>query len=268
MPNFTLNELAHAYHGRVLAQGFGNADIKGAFEKAKEEGLYDRVEQRFGDGGSANVRAYAMTNPMECFAECSEAFFSTNDFFPFTREQLRKHDPDMFALLNTLWGETLNSSAAEKSESASSLQLPKHNGKPADHTKPVKVYILLGQSNMLGFGRVGPKETRGSLEFLVKEKGKYPHLVDDAGNWTTRQNVRYVHVMDQRGVAYKNLEKFGDVRNEWLPPTGSFGQELGFGHVMGHFHDEPVVLFKASIGNRSLGWDLLPPGSAALACAT
>jgi hypothetical protein len=38
------------------------------------------------------------------------------------------------------------------------------DGKAADHTKKVQVFILLGQSNMLGFGRVGPKETKGSHE--------------------------------------------------------------------------------------------------------
>lgn len=103
MPNFTLHELAHAYHDRVLPKGFDNEAIKSAFDNANAKGLYDRVEQRFGDGRSASVRAYAMTNPMEYFAECSEAFFSTNDFFPFTREQLARHDPEMFALLEKLW---------------------------------------------------------------------------------------------------------------------------------------------------------------------
>lgn len=103
MPNFTLHELAHAYHDRFLSRGFDNEHVKTAFEKARTKGRYERVEQRFGDGRSANVRAYAMTNPMEYFAECSEAFFSTNDFFPFTREQLEKHDPEMFALLKKLW---------------------------------------------------------------------------------------------------------------------------------------------------------------------
>jgi alpha-galactosidase len=67
--------------------------------------------------------------------------------------------------------------------------------------------------------------------------------------------------MDQRGVDYKNLEKFGDVKNDWLMVKGNFGPELGFGHVMGHVLDEPVLVLKACIGNRSLGWDLLPPGS-------
>ena len=96
MPNFTLHELAHGYHDRVLPDGFGNAEIKAAYERAKAGGRYERVEQRFGDGRSATVRAYAMTNPQEYFAECTEAFFSTNDFFPFTRKELAEHDPAMF----------------------------------------------------------------------------------------------------------------------------------------------------------------------------
>jgi hypothetical protein len=39
------------------------------------------------------------------------------------------------------------------------------------------------------------------------------------------------------------------------------GPELGFGQVMGWYHDAPVLLIKSSIGNRGLGWDILPPGS-------
>jgi hypothetical protein len=41
----------------------------------------------------------------------------------------------------------------------------------------------------------------------------------------------------------------------------NIGPELGFGHVVGTAIDAPVLLIKACIGNRSLGWDLLPPGS-------
>lgn len=106
MPNFALHELAHAYHDRVLEKGFENAEIKAAYKRAKSDGLYDRVEQRFGDGRSATVRAYAITSQEEYFAECTEAFFSTNDFYPFTRSDLARHDPAMFELLKKLWGET------------------------------------------------------------------------------------------------------------------------------------------------------------------
>ena len=42
---------------------------------------------------------------------------------------------------------------------------------------------------------------------------------------------------------------------------GTVGPELGFGQIMGWHHDEPVLILKASQGNRSLAWDFLPPGS-------
>jgi hypothetical protein len=104
MPNFTLHELAHAYHDRVLARGFGNAEIKTAYERAKASGKYEKVERWFGNGRSNTVeRAYAMTNPMEYFAETTEAFFSRNDFFPFNRAELKQHDPDVEQLLAKLW---------------------------------------------------------------------------------------------------------------------------------------------------------------------
>ncbi len=43
---------------------------------------------------------------MEYFSETTEAFFSRNDFFPFTNAELKKHDPAMFELLGKLWGAT------------------------------------------------------------------------------------------------------------------------------------------------------------------
>ncbi len=103
MPNFTLHELAHAYHDRVLARGFDNGEIKAAFEKAAASGKYDRVERQDAEGRKRFDRAYALTDPMEYFAETTEAFFSRNDFFPFTRDELEKHDPEMAQLLGRLW---------------------------------------------------------------------------------------------------------------------------------------------------------------------
>ena len=104
MPNFALHELAHAYHDRFLPQGFNNALIKAAYEKAKASGTYDRVKRHDAEGREQWDRAYAMTNPQEYFAETTEAFFSTNDFFPFTRDELKRHDQEMFKLLARLWG--------------------------------------------------------------------------------------------------------------------------------------------------------------------
>lgn len=105
MPNFALHELAHAFHDRELLKGFDNKEIQAAFVRAKDSKSYDKVERKFGNGKPNTFeKAYAMTNPMEYFAETTEAYFSRNDFFPFIREQLKKHDPDMFDLLMKLWG--------------------------------------------------------------------------------------------------------------------------------------------------------------------
>ncbi|MFO1062988.1 MAG: hypothetical protein U0892_03830 [Pirellulales bacterium] len=104
MPNFALHELAHSYHHQVLENGFENAQVKEAFDRAKAAGIYESVEQRFGDGRSRKTKAYAMSTPQEYFAESTEAFFSRNDFFPFERAEIEAHDPAMFKLLKQLWG--------------------------------------------------------------------------------------------------------------------------------------------------------------------
>lgn len=107
MPLLVLHELAHAYHDRFLPQGHSNPDIKAAYEKAKASGLYDRVERRDSKGNTRMDKAYAMTNAAEYFAETTEAYFGTNDFFPYTNEELKKHDPFMHDLLGKIWGVAL-----------------------------------------------------------------------------------------------------------------------------------------------------------------
>ena len=132
--------------------------------------------------------------------------------------------------------------------------LPDPDGKPADMTKPVQVYLLMGQSNMLGFGKI--KGEDGSLEHAVKEKKLYPYLIDDAGHWTERKDVRNVRIMGSGDGAMRLFH------NEWMTiKGGNIGPEIGLGHHVGHATDAPVLILKSCIGNRALGWDLLPPGS-------
>ncbi len=141
-------------------------------------------------------------------------------------------------------------SAADKGRPA---VLPKPDTKAPDTTKPIKVFILMGQSNMVGFGRIDPDTTKGTLAHLTKKENKYPHVIDGQGNWAVRNDVWCVQVD-------------AGSRKGWLQPgfgarASSFGPELGFGHVMGHVHDETVLIIKATMGNRCLGWDILPPSS-------
>ena len=130
-------------------------------------------------------------------------------------------------------------------------QLSRPDGKAFDHTKQLQVFILMGQSNMVGMGDLQPEDKPGTLTHLVKRDKKYPFLVDAAGNWTVRQSVYYYDARLKQGSCLSATSNNGK----------SIGPELGFGYVIGLILDEPVLILKTCIGNRSLGWDLLPPGS-------
>lgn len=121
----------------------------------------------------------------------------------------------------------------------------------ADKKVPFKITYLTDQAN--GLGWIARSDIPGTLATVVKQHGKFPYLIDKQGNWVERNDVWY------KGVVTAAADK-------WLSVgcgagSNNIGPELGFGHTVGEHHDEPVLILKASQGNRSLGWDYLPPGS-------
>jgi hypothetical protein len=98
-PSMLLHELSHGYHDRVL--GYDDAKIIAVWEQAKAEGKYDEVLHI--DGGKR--KHYALENQMEYFAEATEAYFGTNDFYPFVRAELKQHDERGFKLMQEIWDE-------------------------------------------------------------------------------------------------------------------------------------------------------------------
>ena len=118
---------------------------------------------------------------------------------------------------------------------------------------PVKVYIMSGQSNMVGIGYINEEEP-GSLSTITRVDHKFPNLIDDSGQFTERNDVIY------RGVVTAGANN-GPLTINQGAGNNRIGPELGFGHLMGHYHGEPVLILKASQGNRSLVWDFAPPGS-------
>ena len=116
---------------------------------------------------------------------------------------------------------------------------------------PFRVVYLTPQAN--GLGWIARLDIPGTLATVVKQEGRFPHLTDEQGRWVSRDDVWY------KGVVTAGADK-------WLSVgcgagANNIGPELGFGHLLGDYHDEPVLLLKASQGNRSLAWDFLPPGS-------
>jgi alpha-galactosidase len=127
----------------------------------------------------------------------------------------------------------------------------------AAESKPVKVFILAGQSNMEGQGFIAadPKRNggKGSLEFLVKDAAtasRFSKLADKDGKWRVRDDV-WISYLDRKGpltVGY-------GVNRERIGP------ELGFGWVTGDAFTEPVLLIKCAWGGKSLAVDFRPPSS-------
>jgi hypothetical protein len=97
-PCMVLHELAHAYHFLVL--GERQPEIAAAYRHAVERRLYESVDYV----GGGKKRAYALVNEKEYFAELSEAYFGRNDYYPFTRADLQRHDPVGHELVQRLWG--------------------------------------------------------------------------------------------------------------------------------------------------------------------
>lgn len=97
-PYVVLHELAHSFHDQVLS--FDHPEIINAYEKMKDEGIYERVLLHTGQ----KVKHYALSDHKEYFAESTEAYFGVNDFYPFVRAELKEHDRRMFDLLVKLWG--------------------------------------------------------------------------------------------------------------------------------------------------------------------
>jgi len=97
-PWMVLHELAHGYHHQVL--GFDNAEVQACFDAAVRAKLYESIL----DGRSKKVRHYALNNAKEYFAEMTEAYFGTNDFYPFVRAELKQVDPRMYELIEKVWG--------------------------------------------------------------------------------------------------------------------------------------------------------------------
>ena len=156
----------------------------------------------------------------------------------------------------TLLAAALMSVTGVSAADTAKYNLPKPDDKPADMSKPVKVFLIMGQSNGVGLGSVAGAENERSLENAVKKQGLYSFLVDDSGKWTERKDVRNVQIMDGKGGGASVSH------NEWMTVKGgTMGVEYGVGHQLGNALADPVMILKSCIGNRALGWDLLPPDS-------
>ena len=138
-------------------------------------------------------------------------------------------------------------------------------GFAASSPKPLKIFILAGQSNMEGQAVVDLKgkdynDARGTLAKLMEEPAKAPmfaHLKTADGKWKVRDDVWVRYQRENRpllaGPLGVGFSVYGDVHH--------FGPELQFGHVIGDALENQVLLIKTAWGGKSLFKDFRPPSA-------
>jgi hypothetical protein len=131
--------------------------------------------------------------------------------------------------------------------------------------RPLKVFILAGQSNMEGQAVVDLagkdyNDGKGTLEFLFRDPAKAPlvrHLKTADGEWTVRDDVWCRYQREGQpllaGPLTVGFTVYGDSHH--------FGPELQLGHVLGDYLDNQVLLIKTAWGGKSLYRDFRPPSS-------
>lgn len=106
-PMIMLHEMSHALHHRVHDNKL--PIITMAFNKAVAAKSYEKVKHVNGK----TVKHYALSNEKEYFAEASEAYFGKNDHYPFNKEELKKHDPEGYAMVESVWKVNANKGRKE-----------------------------------------------------------------------------------------------------------------------------------------------------------
>jgi alpha-galactosidase len=115
----------------------------------------------------------------------------------------------------------------------------------AAEPKPVKVFILAGQSNMEG------KATNTLFDYQAsdeKTRDFFAHLRKD-DKWIVRDDV-FIKFLDRKGPLTLG---FGS--------PGRTGPEYEFGVMMGDRFEEPIVLVKAAWGGHALYRQFRPPSA-------
>lgn len=130
------------------------------------------------------------------------------------------------------------------------LVLATASSRAADQS--VKVFFLVGQSNMEGKGNPAHIDTYKD-DALIKPT--YAGL-KDGDQWRVRDDVWITYPSKARGAKHGSLTVGNGTKGD-----DSIGPEFGFGHTVGNAIAEPVLLIKIAWGGKSLSVDFRPPSA-------
>jgi hypothetical protein len=120
----------------------------------------------------------------------------------------------------------------------------------------LRIFVLAGQSNMVGFGSVtDPENDPNSLTYVVENDldGKWSKI-GAPGDWTILEDA-YLYFANNGDTIRSNVT-VGQGANANL-----IGPELMFAHQLDAYYDDPVLIIKTAWGGKSLAVDFRPPSS-------
>lgn len=124
--------------------------------------------------------------------------------------------------------------------------------------KPLKVFILAGQSNMQGHASIA---TFDSLSGDPKTAPLLKEMRGPDGKPKECEKV-WISSIGCLGDAYTDLtEKTGKLTAGFGAPTDKIGPEFTFGLTMEKRLGEPILIIKTAWGGRSLHTDFRPPSA-------
>lgn len=140
------------------------------------------------------------------------------------------------------------------------------NAAHAESNGKVKVFILAGQSNMVGYGQVKEgglaNQKAGTMEsYLRANPDAYGHLVNDDGTHVVRDDVWVVNFTHKKPKGKAKVKTAGWLTTGFGLDEYHIGPEYGFGMVLGDHYDDPVLIIKCAWGGRSLSPHFLPPSA-------
>ncbi len=125
--------------------------------------------------------------------------------------------------------------------------------------KPLKVYILAGQSNMEGHAQT---RTLPAVAADPTTAALHAKIVDESGEARVHDDVWVSYAYGDYGgepVGRRTGQLTTGFGSQHHMGTGKIGPELTFGITMHELHGEPILLIKNAWGGKSLLVDFRPP---------
>ena len=133
-----LHEFAHAVHFHIV--GSNNAIVMQTYNLAMGRKLYDTAK----DVNGRTIKPYASANDHEYFAELTCCYINKLHYFPNTRDDLKSHDKDGYAMMEKVWGKAdkLDATIKAEHEKAAMDRLAKAKGLALNQKKPDAIVAL------------------------------------------------------------------------------------------------------------------------------